>query len=166
MSREGKILVAENDATCIIKLVGDVRVTLCMTIDEYIESIFSSSKQWSAVVVDLLELDEIDSTTLGLLAKLAIYARDKFSVRPTIFSTDESILKLIKCTGFEQLFDIQMLENSGSENLEFQDLATRSEEDTEEVKKRVLEAHRVLMAMNAKNEEDFRELVENLEKGN
>ena len=164
MSEAGKILVAESGDDCFIKLIGDVRVTLCITIDEYINSIFHEGRQYKSVVLDFLELEAIDSTTLGLMAKLAIHAASQFDIRPTIFCVNESILKLLKSTGFEQLFDIQCLDKIEGSALDFRDLRAIQGEDEDRIRDKVLEAHRILMTMNKKNAAEFRELVENLEK--
>ena len=39
----GKILVAEQDGIHIVKFLGDVRLTLCPTLDQYIDTIFENN---------------------------------------------------------------------------------------------------------------------------
>ena len=66
----GRILAAEHEGAYALKMVGDVRVSLCATIDDYLQHMFEDSS-FDSVLVDLCEAEGIDSTTLGLLAKLA-----------------------------------------------------------------------------------------------
>ena len=66
----GRIQFAEQDGTFVLKFIGEVRLTLCSALDSTIEKIFSALN-FSAIVIDLTETRSIDSTTLGLLAKLS-----------------------------------------------------------------------------------------------
>jgi anti-anti-sigma regulatory factor len=74
----GKIQFAEQSGTFVLKFVGEVRLTLCSALDTTIERIFTALN-FSAIVIDLTETRSIDSTTLGLLAKLSILSRQKTS---------------------------------------------------------------------------------------
>ena len=67
----GKILVAEQGGAFVIKMVGDVRLTFCTALDDFLERMFASPG-FVSVIVELGEADNIDSTTLGQLAKLAL----------------------------------------------------------------------------------------------
>ena len=66
----GRIQFAEQDGTFVLKFVGEVRLTLCSALDATIEKIFTAMN-FNAIVIDLTETRSIDSTTLGLLAKLS-----------------------------------------------------------------------------------------------
>src|SRR3546814_17028097 len=72
----GRIQFAEQDGTFVLKFVGEVRLTLCSALDATIERIFTALN-FNAIVIDLTETRSIDSTTLGLLAKLSILSRQK-----------------------------------------------------------------------------------------
>ena len=70
----GKILVAQQGGAFVIKLAGDVRLTFCTTLDEFFDRMFAEPN-FASVIIDLCEAENIDSTTLGQLAKLAITAK-------------------------------------------------------------------------------------------
>ena len=72
--RTGHIYVADYEGTYVIRLVGDVRLTLCISFDQFIESTFVEGKA-KAIIFDLRKALGIDSTTLGLMAKISIRAR-------------------------------------------------------------------------------------------
>ena len=156
---DGRILVAHHDGVYLMKFVGDVRVTLCVTVDSFLDSMFRD-KHFNSVVVDLSRTEGIDSTSLGILAKLSIQAQDRFGFIPTLVSTNSDITRLLRSMGFEDVFNI-VEEPIEAEN-QLGELPTRitSEED---VRQRVLEAHRVLMSLNDANREAFQDLVETLE---
>ena len=85
----GRVLVAMHQEAWVVKMVGDVRMTLCNTIDYCLQKMFDDSK-FQTVIVDLTETEGIDSTSLGLLAKLSIRTKQRLHKVPTIVSTTKS----------------------------------------------------------------------------
>lgn len=153
--QSGKMLVADHQGTYMIKLIGDVRLTLCNTIDEYIEQMFSADN-FAGVTIDLAETLGIDSTSLGLLAKLAIQAKQRGFDRPTILSPNPDITRLLQSMGFAKVFNIYSDEITNAEDLK--ELPIRCGSETQ-VRNKVLEAHKVLMGLNEQNRADFHDLV-------
>ena len=156
----GKIQFAEQDGTFVLKFVGEIRLTLCSALDATIEKIFSSLN-FSAIVIDLTESRSIDSTTLGLLAKLSILSRQKIGMLPTLVTTHADITRLLQSMGFDQVFNIVDQPLPSPEKLS--DLPSQDQYE-EVVKTKVLEAHRILMSLNESNREAFRDLVTALER--
>ena len=101
----GRILVASHDGVYVLVFEGDVRLTLCTAVDEYLEKMFQDHG-FRSVVVDLSETDNIDSTSLGLLAKLSIQTERRFSFRPTLISTRRDITRILLSMGFNEVFDL------------------------------------------------------------
>ncbi|GGC89870.1 hypothetical protein GCM10007418_06980 [Halopseudomonas salina] len=159
MMTTGKIQFAESEGTFVLKFIGDVRLTLCAALDAYIEKIFSVLT-FNAIIIDLTETDGIDSTSLGLLAKLSILSREKVGFLPTLVSTQDDMNRLLQSMGFDQVFNI-VSEITPTET-ELADLPGQ-ELSEDLVKDKVLEAHRILMDLNDHNREAFRDLVSALE---
>ncbi|MFT7403922.1 STAS domain-containing protein [Zhongshania sp.] len=155
----GRILVAGQDGAFVIKLVGDVRLTLCTTLDEFFDEMLSV-EDFASVVVDLSDALNVDSTTLGLLAKLAIKAKERFKFVPVILSTNRDITRVLESMGFDRVFHIREEPLLNDEDLGELPVLPCSEDS---VKKRVLEAHRTLMGLSDSNHAKFRELVSLLE---
>lgn len=155
----GRILVASHDGVYLIVFEGDVRLTLCTTVDDYLEKMFQDSG-FRSVIVDLSETENIDSTSLGLLAKLSIQADKRFSFRPTLISTRKDITRILLSMGFDEVFDLVEQPLEHREQLAELPELTSSEED---VRQRVLDAHRTLMSLNESNRETFHDLVAALE---
>ena len=156
----GTIKFAEQDGTFVLKFIGEVRLTLCSALDATIQRMFNSSN-FSSIVIDLTEAQSIDSTTLGLMAKLSILSRQKIGLLPTVVTTHPDITRLLNSMGFEQVFNIIDQPMTCPECLE--DLPSQDQSE-EVVKAKVLEAHRILMDLNESNREAFRDLVSALER--
>lgn len=155
----GKILVAEHEGIFLVKMVGDVRLTLCSTIDDFFEKMFSNPA-FLAVTIDVTEADGIDSTSLGLLAKLALQAKLRFQLIPSILSTNPNITRLLESMGFNKVFDIRKQPLNCADDFGELPVIACNEEDA---RCKILEAHQVLMGMNEKNHATFSELVTALE---
>ena len=80
-----RICAASNDGAHVLKLEGDVRLTMCTALDQYFQSMFAEPG-FVSVWVDVTEADGLDSTTLGMLAQLAIQTRERFAFRPAILA--------------------------------------------------------------------------------
>ena len=156
---EGRILVSENQGNHIVKLEGDVRLTLCASFNEYIDTIFEN-EQADDLIVDLRDAKGVDSTTLGLLAKLAMYTTDHFKLKPTMFCMDPSLLQIIESMGLDDLYDI--VESDPGELEESTELSA-IQEDIEQIRKHILEAHKLLSLLNPANRTEFMDLIATLE---
>jgi anti-anti-sigma factor len=159
MMGSGKVLYAADNGTYVIKLVGDVRVPLCVSLDHFIETLFNNDKP-KAILIDLTDSTAIDSTALGMLAKIAIYLQDRRQHKATIISTNPDISRIISTMGFEQVFSV-VYHNTACANC--CDELPHVETDEIEITKKVLEAHRRLMALNQNNKDTFKCVVDALE---
>ncbi|MDO3383898.1 STAS domain-containing protein [Gilvimarinus algae] len=159
--RPGQILVADHDGVFVIKMVGDVRLTLCISFDQFIDNMFGR-EGFAGVLFDLSDAEAIDSTTLGLMAKISILGEERDGSRPIILSTNESINRILETMGFADIFTIVSELDSPVEATE--PLPEGEQPDDEEVVKgKVIEAHRILMGLNRDNEKTFTNLVNMLE---
>lgn len=156
----GHIYVAEHQGSHLVKLTGDMRLSLCTTIDDYLEKVVSK-EVFSSLIVDLSEAQCLDSTTLGLLAKFSIKLRKLFGFIPLIISPNPNITRILDSMGFRQIFTIVDKPIETEEDL--RELAAVSANEAD-VKDKVLEAHRVLMGMNEQNRVEFKDLVYSLSK--
>ena len=156
----GKIQFAEQSGTFVLKFVGEVRLTLCSALDATIEKIFAALN-FTAIIIDLTEAQSVDSTTLGLMAKLSILSRQKVGLLPTVVTTNPDITRVLQSMGFDQVFNIVDTPLPCPDCLA--DLPSQDQSE-EVVKAKVLEAHRILMGLNDSNREAFLDLVSALER--
>lgn len=158
--QQGRILAASQHGAYVIRLVGDVRLTLCTTMDDYFQHMFEDP-EFVSVWVDLCEVEGVDSTTLGLLAKLALKVKAKFGFAPAIYSRDPGITRLLKSMAFHRLFELHEESCSNPEDIAEIPSVKGSEES---VKQQVIEAHRILMGISDENRDRFKDLLTALER--
>lgn len=156
----GKIQFAESEGTYVLRLVGEVRLTLCATLESFLDKMFNDP-DFSSVIIDLTETATIDSTSLGLLAKLSIQAKKRFNLVPVIISTRDDITRILLSMGFDSVFVI-VREFDGMMNMSMNDLICEGNSEGA-TQARVLEAHKVLMSLNEDNRKAFSDLVRQLE---
>ncbi|WP_053981295.1 STAS domain-containing protein [Marinagarivorans algicola] len=155
----GQILVASSDGSYVIRLIGDVRMVLCLSFDKFINAMFEDSA-FHTVVFDLRQAVAVDSTTLGLMAKIALRCMKAHMSKPVLLSESTGMLRLLDVMGFEDIFIISLGCDGADVNAE----ALECEEGTEDCfKRQVLDAHKVLMSLNEHNNQAFKALVESLE---
>lgn len=177
----GSIRYAVHNGSYILNFSGDVRVVFCTSIDEFLNTVLSD-KNLTGVLIDLTAASNIDSTTLGMLAKIAVKVREKLSTRPIIVSNNPDINRILATTGFKKIFyildraPIFIESRKSSENLEqaeqesklaledmFKGIPQINSSEAE-ICEKVLEAHRILMELNDTNKETFKPVVDELEK--
>ena len=66
-----KMQYAVHNGTYVLKLRGDVRVPVCTSLETFVEQRLLTDDSLRAVLIDLTETEAIDSTALGLLARIA-----------------------------------------------------------------------------------------------
>ncbi len=156
---KGRIIVADQEGTHVIKFLGDVRLTLCPALDQYLDNMFNS-RYFKTILIDLTEAEGIDSTTLGMLAKMSIRMKKKMGFVPTLVSINDNITRVLLSMGFDKMF---VFVNHLADHAEPMDELSQGQFSELTVQEKVLEAHRTLMSMNQKNHQEFKNLVDVLE---
>ena len=159
LKNEGDILFAVQDGHYVVKFVGDVRLTLCSTIDQHLKDIMCRD-DITDTLIDLTETINIDSTSLGLIGKLAIKSSKCDMPIPTLVSTNQDVTKILYAMGFDQVF--LLLESLPTSR---QDLAKVPfvQESDDEIRAKIIEAHRVLIDLNDRNRDEFKDLLDALD---
>ncbi len=138
---------------------GDVRHTLCVALDRYLQQLLQQP-DIRGFVIDLTRAESIDSTNLGILARLAKAMQKARLPKVTLISNQPDINELLGAVGFDDVFsivdkpvtawdepvDIRPLESGGPANGRL-----------------LLEAHRALMHLNEENRVKFRDVVKAFE---
>jgi len=156
----GNILHASHDNIHVLRFTGDIRYTLSPSIDRFLEEIFTSSKP-SGFVIDLTETDSIDSTNLGLLARLAKRMKTLDTRRITIVSNRTDINSVLHSMALDEVFDI--VEDAGLETAATREVP-QQDIDRETLTRTLIDAHRALMELNEHNRKTFQDVVTTLEK--
>jgi anti-anti-sigma factor len=159
MIHEGRIKAAFDSGVFVLKLCGDVRLTLSATLDRQAQRL-ARTPGLQTVMIDLREATNVDSTALGFLAKVAMAVIGKLEQPPTIVADNPDVRRMLDVMGFARYFTV--VEAPITETRELSELPQVSDDETA-LRERILEAHRILMHMNEHNREEFQPLVEMLE---
>ena len=151
----GRILVATVNDVPILKFIGDVRVLMSSALDNYFNSLYNRAIL-DRMMVDMTETQGIDSTALGLLAKMSIQLRNRFNVRPTIISTNPDITRILKSMSIDLICEI--IETVDKQETCFDELNPLQETE-DSVRQKVIEAHQTLMNLSEDNRTEFQDLV-------
>jgi len=157
--QEGLIYSALVEGRFVLKFVGDVRLTLCATLDCHLEQSLADP-QVTEILIDLTQAEGIDSTSLGLIAKLAIKAEQVGLDKPALVSTNSDITRILYTMGFDHIFVLLEELPPCVEDLKELPLV---QESVAEMQERIIAAHRILMDLNEANREAFQDLVNTLE---
>ncbi|GAB2716767.1 STAS domain-containing protein [Halomonas garicola] len=161
LTEEGRIKAAFDSGVFVLKLCGDVRLTLCATLDTQAQQL-AQTPGLRAVIIDLREASNVDSTALGFLAKVAMAVRSRLEQPPTIIADNPDVRQMLDVMGFARFFTLLSAPLCHSPADDAEDLP-EVQADEGGLRERILEAHRILMHMNEHNREEFQPLVEMLE---
>ncbi|MCO7246136.1 MULTISPECIES: STAS domain-containing protein [unclassified Halomonas] len=163
LTEEGRIKAAFDSGVFVLKLCGDVRLTLCATLDTQAQRL-AETPGLSAVMIDLREATNVDSTALGFLAKVSLAVKGRLEQPPTIIVDNQDVRQMLDVMGFARFFTLMEapLQPTADLNSTLEELP-EVPADEEGLRERILEAHRILMRMNEHNREQFQPLVEMLE---
>jgi anti-anti-sigma factor len=155
----GHVEYASLNGTHFFKLFGEVRAQSCISLDKLLSKI-EQQEHVDGAIVDLTQATFIDSTVLGVLAKLGIKLKQAHQIQAVMLSTNDDITTLANSMGLAQVFVI--LNYSGD-----QDICTNAlvEENVthRNMLTTVLDAHKTLMKLNANNQNMFEPLVKQLQ---
>ena len=99
----GRVLYAEADGNWVFRFEGAIRYTMAHPLDAFLEQVFARGALNSAVA-DLRDASAIDSTGIGLLAKIARIARDRQAPRPLLFCGNEEVEEMLTSVCMDRVF--------------------------------------------------------------
>ena len=156
---DNKILYANKGGMYFYKLEGNITHLISAGFDESINRIFKNL-DIDSVLVDLSTAVYLDSTNLGLLAKIARNLYELNLNQATLISPNEEIIVVLESMGLLNYFTVVNDNNNGEQ--EYNEIAEK-EIDLNSKCKLLLDTHRELMNVNEKNHNIFKNVVSTLE---
>ncbi len=156
---DGAIYAARVDDIEYIKFFGTVRYSHCAGFESHIDEIFKK-QDFEEIVVDLDQAEILDSTALGLLARVAIELKKNSPMPPVIFVKKGELLNILKRVCFDQVFKIisdDKLDNNG----EYEELVS-AQQDEKQTLERVIKAHEYLAEVDQKNEKLLKDITRSI----
>ncbi|WP_196138458.1 STAS domain-containing protein [Aliikangiella sp. G2MR2-5] len=159
---DGAIYSSRVDDIEYIKFCGTVRYSHCSGLEAHIDKIFGEN-EFAEIVIDLKEADILDSTALGLMARIAIEFKKRSELQPVVFVRKGELYNILKRVCFDQVFRLICDEPGVDSADNYQELESVSQ-DEQQVLNRVIEAHRYLAQIDASNEKLFEDITQALKK--
>ena len=160
MKDPGEVYYAVTGDRAFLKLVGVIRHPVSQRLSSAVSRIFSRTDV-RRIVVDLQQAEFIDSTCMGLLARVASRGLELGCERPLIVSVQPEINRLLRSMGFDRVF--VLVDNPASPTTGLADAAELAGIARRPDPKLILEAHRALGAMNEQNQHLFQNVIAQLE---
>lgn len=156
---DGNVYYAEQDGTGVLRFEGTIRYTIANALDRFLDDLFTRN-QFTRLIVDLSETESIDSTGLGLLARIANGVRRRDGSRPLLFSPQPDINTLMSSICLDTAFT-----QCDSPPPPVAGAALPAGSPSEiDMAQTILDAHRVLSDMNDTNRALFQNVVDAFEK--
>ncbi|MGF1642099.1 MAG: STAS domain-containing protein [Thiotrichales bacterium] len=143
----------------ILKLAGDLRHTLAPAVNALFDHAFADA-EFGGCAIDMAEVTMIDSTCLGVLARVANHHQEAGLDKPTIIGANADVVTVLESVCFEQLFHLEPSRVEPAAEFEQVPSVEVSKDDARAL---VLEAHRRLCAIDARTHDAFKDLVAALE---
>jgi anti-anti-sigma factor len=161
----GRVTHAESDGVHVLRYFGRVDYVLAPAIRRYADDLVRHGgvRRW---IFDLTKAEILDSTNLGLLARLAGRTGDGQGEvqRSVIVSTSDDINSVLRSMSFDQIF--QIVTDAGADLYAEDDVSgaeTSASPSPNEIGDTMLDAHRALMALSESGRLQFQDVVAALE---
>ena len=109
-------------------------------------------------MIDLLNADGLDSTALGLLAKLSIHCQRDRGFTVKVSCNNVNILRVFEAMGFYEIFTISSKASDSKMNAMLEVLEIKSFPMCE-IRHQVLDAHQTLAKLSPENDREFGDLI-------
>jgi anti-anti-sigma factor len=157
---DGRVFHACTGERHVLRYTGRADYVIAPAIERFAERLFEGNGP-TGLVFDLRAASMLDSTNLGLLARLASRV-DQAGGRSTIVSTNDDVTDVLRSMGLAAMFQIAsddpvLHEVNGGEEIPLEPTGQR------ELMQTMLEAHRVLARIDENDSAGFRAVVEGLE---
>ena len=152
----GKVMHGSCNGVQVLHYVGDIRYTLSLALDACIKRLLRG-RELRGFVVDLSAADGIDTTNLGILARLARAMQRLGLPKVMVVSNRPAINEILEGMGLDRVF--QMVSSSGVALERMREIPDISSDDTA-MSRLLLEAHRALLDLSEQNKDQLKDVVE------
>ena len=156
---DDKIMSARMDGVEYIRLTGVIRYSQCAGLESYIDQMFEKNN-FTDIAIDLENAQMLDSTALGLLAKIAIEFKGISDNKPVIFIVGGELAHILKRVCFDQVFNI-ITNSKTKDDMNFVEIDSVAASE-EGVLQCVVDAHRHLAKLSEQNSHYFTDITKAL----
>ncbi len=155
MHEDGQVSYARREGSWVLRFQGAIRYTTAHAVDRFLDDLFARNSPES-ISIDLQDATSIDSTGIGLLAKVANGLSQTGKAKPVLFSSNPEINEILTNLCLDDVCAI-VPETPQDIAAEAIPATTPSEH---ELARTIAEAHRLLCELNDENRANFQSVVE------
>ena len=156
----GHVTHAQKEGFHVLRYFGRVDYMLATSINRFADRIIQKGGV-GGLIFDLTEAENLDSTNLGLLARIAERVRTAGGGRSVIVSTSDNINCVLRSMSFDQIFEI-VTDPTDFSTVEDDEIEAEPQSQ-EELLNTMLDAHRTLVSMSDADRLQFQDVVACLE---
>jgi anti-anti-sigma factor len=157
----GHVTHAAQEGVHVFRYFGAVNFTLAPGLQRFLQHLIHDGGV-SALVFDLSAAESLDSTNLGLMARINEEVREAGAANSVIISNNEEIDAVLRSMGFDQTFEFYP---AGREWPDASAEAVTSEAPSAlELQRTMLDAHRALVRLSEAGRIEFEQVVACLER--
>lgn len=156
----GHVTHAERDGVHVLRYFGKVDYMSAPAIQRFLDDLLERQRI-SGLIFDLTDAEALDSTNLGLLARVNARVHDAGTTGSLIVSKSEDINGVLRSMGFDQICEIVTEEPHAADPREEPIEPVSATED--ELRQTMLEAHRALVRLSEAGRLEFQDVVACLE---
>jgi anti-anti-sigma factor len=157
---KAQVTHAECGGVHVLRYSGKVDYMSAPAIRRFLDDLLDRGNV-TGLIFDLSDAEALDSTNLGLLARIHERAERCHCNGSMIVSHNEDINCVLRSMGFEQIFDI--VNDPRALDAACSDYIDASSPSTTELRDTMIEAHRALMRLSENGREQFADVVACLE---
>lgn len=155
---DGEVLYAHHGDDWVLRIQGPLRYTNANAMDRFVDHLFAEEHP-ATVCVDLNATTAIDSTGIGLLAKIANGMERAGQARPVLFCTNSEISELLTSVCLDDV--CRIVAASAPEGAEEGARPIPADSPTErELARTISDAHRLLCELSEGNRAQFQSVVD------
>lgn len=153
------VYFAQMNQVMVLRFVGFIRYPLSPALEQLLNRILTdSSPTIQAIVIDLCQTQLIDSTNLGLLARIANWSITHLQVKPVLYSTNPDVTSTLLGVSFDLVFTILNQQPTDQITPPPNTVLTPTDMPAD-LGPMILRAHETLMALSDNNYQQFAEVV-------
>ena len=156
----GHVTHAHKEGFHVLRYFGRVDYMLATSINRFADRLIAAGGV-GGLIFDLTEAENLDSTNLGLLARIAERVRTAGGGRSVIVSTSDNINCVLRSMSFDQIFDI-VTDPTDFSTVPNEAIETEPQSQ-EELLSTMLDAHRTLVSLSESDRLQFQDVVACLE---
>jgi anti-anti-sigma factor len=156
----GHVTHAQKEGFHVLRYFGRVDYMLATSINRFADRLLEQGGV-GGLIFDLTEAENLDSTNLGLLARIAERVRTCGGGKSVIVSTSDNINCVLKSMSFDTIFEI--VTDPADFSADGDDEIQPEPQSQEELLNTMLDAHRTLVSLSDSDRLQFQDVVACLE---